>query len=259
MRLKVLGAYGASDAEHNLTGYLLDDWFAVDAGTLTSKLSFAQQARIQGVFITHSHADHIRDLPHLIQNRFSQNAGPQNTGPLHIFASREVMDLLVKNIFNGTVWPDFSTLPAPATGKPVVQYRALAPGKKVIFGDIALTAVPVHHQIPAAGVIVELNGQAMAFTGDTGPTQEIWKRTNKTENVVAIITEASFPNDQQSLADETAHLSPETFGGELKKITVDAPVYASHRKIPYERDIESQIRNLRDRRARVLLEKNYTL
>ena len=78
-------------------------------------------------------------------------------------------------------------------------------------------------------------------------------------NVVAVVTEASFPNDQQALADETAHLSPNTFGEELKKITVDAPVYASHRKIPYERDIESQIRNLRDRRARVLLEKNYTL
>ena len=57
----------------------------------------------------------------------------------------------------------------------------------------------------------------------------------------------------------TAHLTPQTFGDELKKITVDAPVYASHRKIPFERDIESQIRNLRDRRARVLLEKNYTL
>jgi ribonuclease BN (tRNA processing enzyme) len=113
--------------------------------------------------------------------------------------------------------------------------------------------------IPASGVIVEMNGQAIVFTGDTGPTQEIWKRTNKTQNVVAVVTEASFPNDQQALADETAHLSPNTFGEELKKITVDAPVYASHRKIPYERDIESQIRNLRDRRARVLLEKNYTL
>ena len=254
MRLKVLGAYGASDAEHNLTGYLLDDWFAVDAGTLTSKLSLAQQARIQGVFITHSHADHIRDLPHLILNRFGQN-----TGPLTVFAAREVMDLLVKNLFNGIVWPDFSTLISPLTNKPAVQYRALAPGKRTTFGDLAMTAVLVDHQIPAAGVIVELGGQAMAFTGDTGPTQEIWKRTNKTENVVAVITEASYPNDQQSLADETAHLSPETFGNELKKITVDAPVYASHRKIPFERDIESQIRNLRDRRARVLLEKNYTL
>src|SRR5438876_4096286 len=246
MRLNVLAAYGASDAKHNLTGYLLDDWFAVDAGTLTSKLSFAQQSRIQAVFITHPHADHIRDLPHLIHNRFSQN-----TGMLTIFAARDVMDLLSKNVFNGIVWPDFSVLTSPFTGKPAVQYRVMTAGKKITFNDIGLTPVPVDHQIPASGVIVEMNGQAITFTGDTGPTTEIWKRTNKTANVVAIVTEASFPNDQQSLADDSAHLSPQTFGDELKKISVDAPVYASHRKIPFERDIESQIRNLRDRRARV--------
>ncbi|MEO8033519.1 MAG: 3',5'-cyclic-nucleotide phosphodiesterase [Acidobacteriota bacterium] len=256
MRLKVLGAYGASDAEHNLTGYLIDDWFAVDAGTLSSKLSFAQQGRIQAVFITHSHADHIRDLPHLIQNRFSQ--GPTAL-PLTIFATREVTDLLIKHVFNGLVWPDFSTIKLPHNGKPTVQYRPLAPGKKVMFNDVGVTAIPVDHQIPAAGVILEMNGQAITFTGDTGPTVDIWKRTNKTTNIVAVVTEASFPNDQQALADETAHLSPQTFGDELKKITVDAPVYASHRKVPFERDIESQIKNLRDRRARVLLEKNYTL
>jgi ribonuclease BN (tRNA processing enzyme) len=255
MRLKVLGAYGASDAEHNLTGYLIDDWLAVDAGTLTSKLSFAQQARVQGVFITHSHADHIRDLPHLIHNRFAQ----PNAGPLTIFASRDVLDLLVSNVFNGIVWPDFSKIRLPHNGKPVVEYRGLMPGKKTQFGESALTAVRVDHQIPASGCIIELGGQVITFTGDTGPTSEIWKRTNKCENVVAVVTETSFPNDQQSLADETAHLTPQTFGDELKKITVDAPVYGSHRKIPFERDIESQIRNLRDRRARVLLEKNYTL
>jgi 3',5'-cyclic-nucleotide phosphodiesterase len=254
MRLKVLGAYGASDAEHNLTGYLLDDWLAVDAGTLTSKLSLAQQSRIQAVYITHSHADHIRDLPHLIHNRFSVNAGA-----LTIFASKDVMDLLISNVFNGIVWPDFSKLISPFTKKPAVLYRGIPNGKKTTYNGVALTPVPVNHQIPASGVIVEMNGQAIAFTGDTGPTDEIWKRTNKTPNVVAVVTEASFPNDQQTLADDSAHLSPNTFGDELRKITVDAPVYASHRKIPWERDIESQIRNLRDRRARVLLEKNYTL
>jgi ribonuclease BN (tRNA processing enzyme) len=254
MRLKVLGAYGASDAEHNLTGYVLDDWLAVDAGTLTSKLSFTQQARVQAVFITHPHADHTRDLPHLIHNRFSQNAGP-----LTLFASREVMEILARDLFNGIAWPDFSEIVSPLTGKPAVVYRPLTPGKRIIYNNVGLTAVNVDHQIPAAGVIVEMNGQSIVFTGDTGPTQEIWKRTNKTEKVIAVVTEASFPNDQQSLADETAHLSPQTFGEELKKITVDAPVYASHRKLPFERDIESQIRNLRDRRARVLLEKNYTL
>jgi Metal-dependent hydrolases of the beta-lactamase superfamily III len=254
MRLKVLGAYGASDAEHNLTGYLIDDWLAVDAGTLTSKLSFAQQARIQAVFITHTHADHIRDLPHLIHNRFSQSAVP-----LTVFAAKDVMELLIANVFNGIVWPDFSTLISPLTNKPAVVYRSLTNGKKIVYEGVGMTPVPVPHQIPASGVIVEMNGQAITFTGDTGPTSEIWKRTNKTPNVVAVVTEASFPNDQQQLADDSAHLTPNTFGEELKKITVDAPVYASHRKIPFERDIESQIRNLRDRRARVLLEKNYTL
>jgi len=254
MRLKVLGAYGASDAEHNLTGYLIDDWLAVDAGTLTSKLSLAQQSRIQAVYITHTHADHIRDLPHLIHNRFNQNVGP-----LTIYAAKEVMQLLTDNLFNGIIWPDFAGLVSPFTGKAAVHYRAVQPGKKVMVGDVAMTAVAVEHQIPAYGVILEINGQAITFTGDTGPTQEIWKRTNKTPNVVAIVTEASFPNDQQSLADDSAHLTPQTFGDELKKISVDVPVYASHRKIPFERDIESQIRNLRDRRARVLLEKNYTL
>src|SRR5687768_1911333 len=193
MRLKVLGAYGASDAEHNLTGYLIDDWFAVDAGTLTSKLSFAQQSRIQGIFITHSHADHIRDLPHLIQNRFSQ----ANGAALSLFAARDVMDALAKNIFNGIVWPDFSNFPHPATGKPIIQYRPMVPGKKIAFGDLAMTAVPVNHQIPAAGVILEHTGQVITFNCDTGPTTEIWKRTNKTQNIVAVVSEASFPNDQQ--------------------------------------------------------------
>ena len=254
MRLKVLGAYGASDAEHNLTGYLIDDWLAVDAGTLTSKLSLAQQSRIQAVYITHTHADHIRDLPHLIHNRFNQNVGP-----LTIYAAKEVMQLLTDNLFNGIIWPDFARLVSPFTGKAAVHYRAVQPGKKVMVDDVAMTAIAVEHQIPAYGVILEMNGQAITFTGDTGPTHEIWKRTNKTPNVVAIVTEASFPNDQQSLADDSAHLTPQTFGEELKQISVDAPVYASHRKIPFERDIESQIRNLRDRRARVLLEKNYTL
>jgi ribonuclease BN (tRNA processing enzyme) len=254
MRLKVLGAYGASDAEHNLTGYLIDDWLAIDAGTLTSKLSLAQQSRIQAVYITHTHADHTRDLPHLILNRYSQNAPP-----LTVYAAKEVMQLLADTMFNGVVWPDFEQLTSPVTGKPAVHYKTMTPGKKLQVASAALTAVAVEHQLPAFGVILEMNGQSITFTGDTGPTEEIWKRTNKTANVVAVVTEASFPNDQQVLADDSAHLTPQTFGEELKLITVDAPVYASHRKIPFERDIESQIRNLRDRRARVLLEKNYTL
>ena len=177
MRLKVLGAYGAADATHNLTGYLLEDRIAVDAGTMTSKLSLAQQSRIESIFITHAHADHIRDLPHLIVNRFNLNAPP-----LNIIASREVMERLTGYVFNGEVWPDFEKIVSPETGKPAIHYRAVASGKRTKIGDIYFTAVNVDHSVPAAGVILEIAGQAITFTGDTSTTTQIWKKTNQTEN-----------------------------------------------------------------------------
>jgi ribonuclease BN (tRNA processing enzyme) len=254
MRLKVLGAYGTCDASHNLTGYLIDDIIAVDAGTLTSKLTLAQQAKIEAVFITHAHADHTRDLPHLILNRFHQNAPP-----LQVIAARKVMDELATHLFNGQIWPDFEQIISPATGKTAVHYRPLAPGKTVTIGNATFTAISVEHTVPAAGVIIDAGGQRIVFTGDTAPTREIWKKTNQTEGVVAIVTEASFPNDYQRLAVDSGHLTPELFGAELAKIERDVPVYASHRKIPYDKKIESEIRNIRDRRARVLVEKQYTL
>lgn len=253
MRLKVLGAYGACDATHNLTGYLIEDRIAVDAGTLTSKLSLLQQSKIESVFITHAHADHIRDLPHLILNRFSQNAPP-----LTILASKAVMEKLRDHVFNGEVWPDFEKLVSPETGKSAVEYRALAPGKRTTVNSAKFTAVTVNHSVAAAGVIIELGEQAIGFTGDTGPTKDFWKRVNDVPGLAAIVTEASFPNDHRKIADESGHLCPETFAAELAKVTADVPVYASHRKLPYENKIDSEIRNIRDRRARVMVEKQYT-
>ncbi len=253
MRLKVLGAYGAADATHNLTGYLIDDRVAVDAGTLGSKLTLLQQSKIELIFITHVHADHIRDLPVLIENRCHSEAPP-----LEIIASKEVMEMLHNDVFNGKVWPDFEKFPSPVTGKPAVRYRALAPGRRSEVHGVGLTSVSVDHSIPAAGVIIDIGGQAIAFTGDTGPTKALWKKVSKTQGIVAMVTEASFPNDFNHIARESGHMTPEQFGNELPKIDADAPLYASHRKLPYERKIESEIRNIRDRRARILVEKQYT-
>ncbi len=253
MRVKVLGAYGCTDATHNLTGYLLDDRIAVDAGTLSSKLTLAQQARIETVYITHAHADHTRDLPHLILNRFHQNAPP-----LTILASEDVMHELMTYYFNGNVWPDFQEIISPETGKHALHYRALPAGKKSVVNGVGYTVVPVTHTVAAAGAIIQIESQSIVFTGDTGPTSEIWKRVNRIQGVAAVITEASFPNDYQELATNSGHLTPQTLEQELKKIKADAPVYASHRKLPYERKIESEIRNIRDRRARILVEKQYT-
>ena len=134
----------ALDEKVDVAGFIIGWWIAASmilnglwlvtaqflSQPLAARLAFAQQARVQAVFITQPHADHIRDLPHLIHNRFSQP-----TNPLTIFATRAVMDLLVRDLFNGVVWPDFSHIVAPATGKPAVQYRALTPGKRIPAGE----------------------------------------------------------------------------------------------------------------------------
>ncbi|MGA7617400.1 MAG: 3',5'-cyclic-nucleotide phosphodiesterase [Thermoanaerobaculia bacterium] len=253
MRLKVLGAYGTSDATHHLTGYLVDDVVAVDAGTLTSKLTLAQQARVEIIYVTHAHADHTRDLPHLILNRFHQEAKP-----LIVAAEEEVMEMLIRHVFNDEVWPDFQKFRSPATGRQAIEYRALKAGRKATIDGMQLTPVKVEHTVPAAGLILQTGPQAIAFTGDTGPTSEIWKRANKVGSIVSVITEASFPNDLQQMADDSGHLTPQSLAAELRKITLDVPVYASHRKVPFETKIESEIKNIRDRRARILVEKQYT-
>jgi ribonuclease BN (tRNA processing enzyme) len=253
MRLKVLGAYGTTDATHNLTGYVIDDRIAVDAGTLSSRLTLVQQARIEMVYITHAHADHTRDLCHLILNRFHQDAPP-----LSVLAMDSVMDELMAYYFNGKIWPDFTQFDSPVTGKRALEYRPLIPGKKTTVGGVSFTPVPVNHTVPAAGVIIGVDSQTIVFTGDTGPTSDIWKRSNRMQNVAAVITEASFPNDYHDLATDSGHLTPHMLEEELRKIRADAPVYASHRKLPYENKIESEIRNIRDRRARILVEKQYT-
>ena len=253
MRLKVLGAYGTTDATHNLTGYLVDDRIAIDAGTISSKLTLAQQAKIEMIFITHAHADHTRDLPHLILNRFHQDAPP-----LTVIAAEDVMAELESYYFNGRAWPDFTGFASPVTGKVCLNYRPLKPGKKTSVGGVTFTAVPVDHTVPAAGAIIQIDSQSIVFTGDTGSTRSIWQRAARLSSVVAMVTEASFPNDYEQLSKDSGHLTPALLERELTKIKNDVPVYASHRKLPYEMKIESEIRNIRDRRARILVEKQYT-
>jgi len=112
MRLKVLGAYGSADATHNLTGYVIDDRISIDAGTLGSKLTLLQQSKIEIVFVTHVHADHIRDLPTLIENRFHSDAAP-----LEVVAEKSVMEMLHADLFNGRIWPDFEKFTSPHNRK----------------------------------------------------------------------------------------------------------------------------------------------
>ena len=68
MQVQVLGCSGGIGDGRHTTSFLIDDDILLDAGSGVSRLSRAALARIDHVFITHSHLDHILSLPLLLDS-----------------------------------------------------------------------------------------------------------------------------------------------------------------------------------------------
>jgi cAMP phosphodiesterase len=106
--------------------------------------------------------------------------------------------------------------------------------------------------VPTTGFIVEDARGALCFSSDTGPTDRFWQVVNATRRVKAVITETSFPNELQDLANVSAHLTPRTLGDELRKLEHDVPVYLYGFKPRHVRTIRAQVATLRRKRLYML-------
>ena len=79
------------------------------------------------------------------------------------------------------------------------------------------------HPVESCGFVISDGTASLAMSGDTGPTDKLWKVLNKTPNLKALLLETSFPNALQELADISGHLTPETLAAELTSSTATAP------------------------------------
>jgi len=66
MRIKVLGCSGGIGGDLRTTSMLVDEDILIDAGTGVSDLSIEQLVKIDHVFVTHSHLDHVTSIPFLV-------------------------------------------------------------------------------------------------------------------------------------------------------------------------------------------------
>jgi len=217
-----------------MTSFLINGEVALDAGSITQALPLDAQRRIRRIVLTHSHLDHTASIPFLVENTF----GAQREA-LEILLTPQVFTTVKLHLFNNDTWPDFTRIPNDLL--PALRLVQIEPRHPVSVNGLRLTPVPVRHIVPTHGYLVEDEGGAVLFTSDTGPTDEVWQVANRTPNLRALITEVSFPNRMQNVADVSLHLTPNSLAGELAKLTCDVPVYLYHLKPAYVDELRAEL------------------
>lgn len=230
MHIRVLGCSGSIAAGSRTTSFLVDETVLIDAGTGVGDLTLDEMARIDHVFITHSHLDHVLAIA-LLADSVTRTRRAHRRPPIQVHALRETLDALRTHVFNGIIWPDFTRLPEPAA--PVLALVPIALGERIPAGGLSVEALPASHTVPALGYAVSEAARpdkgAWVFTGDTGPNPELWQRLASMK-VHSLVIETAFRDDEQLLADISQHLCPTRLRGELEQLHTPTDVYITHIK-----------------------------
>jgi ribonuclease BN (tRNA processing enzyme) len=245
IKLKVLGCYGGSVKGRYLSCYLLNDTIVLDAGSLTHTLTLEEQLRVKHIILTHSHLDHNSGLPFFADNVFGRI-----DEAVVVYGTPPVVASLRKHMFNDVLWPDFSRLPSHRN--PTLRFIEIHDGQPFRIDRVTLTPIPVNHITPTVGFVIRDAQNSILFTSDTGPTELVWEVANRTKNLKAIITEASFPNEEEGLARASGHMTPELLERELQKLGRRVRVLITHLKPGHRGRIARQLRSLGIRRMELL-------
>jgi ribonuclease BN (tRNA processing enzyme) len=241
MFLEVLGADGGKHAGSHLVSMRLGPSVLLDAGS-AANLRPDELRSIETVLLTHAHLDHILELGFIAD----ATAGFRNT-PLRVLGSPACLQAVRTHYMNDLVWPDFSRI--RTSSGPAIVYEELVDREWFdLPGGVRAIAVPVNHGAGARGFLFRAPTGSLLYTGDTGPTQEIWERGAELEDLGSIVSEVSFPDSKQDLAIASDHLTPSLLETELRGMPRSVPVYVFHLKPWYRQEIDRDLsRQLGDR------------
>ncbi len=225
----MLGCSGGIGGQLRTTSLLLDDDVLIDAGTGVGDLSLEAMARIDHIFVTHSHLDHVASIPFLLDT-----VGGMRDAPVTVHALPETIAVLKAHLFNWKLWPDFTEIPSPE--RPLLRFLPVTVGSGRTIGGRTITPLPANHVVPAAGYRLDSGAASLVFTGDTTTCDELWHAVNRIGNLRYLIVETAFSDAERELAIRAKHLCPGLLGEQLKLLTRPAEIFITHLK-PGEGDM----------------------
>ena len=201
MELTVLGAHGTWPGAGGATSGLLvrqdgySVWIDAGTGTMSNLQRHIGLFDVGAVMISHSHPDHVSDLySYLMARLFS----PEHPSKIPLYLAPNVAER-----FNPLLTDDGADMRL-AQGFEVIVVQ---PGKKLEAGPFRVTTAPMRHTVPTLGVRLEANGSALAYSADTGPTEELVTLARDADLLVA---EASYQDTSAELP--PIHLSAREAG-----------------------------------------------
>ena len=204
MKIEFLGAHNTESQNSRLAGVLVDDVLALDAGSLTSSLSFERQLQLKAVLLTHQHYDHIKDIPLLGMTYFLNNAA------LDVYTTAAVVEAISGCLFDGSIYQDFTREPPD---KPAIKLHSIKHYAEFKLESYAVTPLPVAHSVPAVGyLITSADSKAMFYAGDTGPgLADCWRHASPQ----LLVIEVTASNKYEQFGRQKQHMTPSLLREEL--------------------------------------------
>lgn len=245
----MLGAFGGKGKNMGTTSLLVSENIIIDAGNILTPLG-GRAKDIDHLFLTHSHLDHVTDIPSLVDAFFAFR-----DKPLNVYGLDETISALKKHIFNEDIWPDFTKINFVGSDIPSLKFHIIEPHKCYEIDDVRLQTFPTKHTVPSIGYVIEKENRKLMFTSDTYSTDEIWNILNRDRKIKALIVEVSFTSDLEALAVASLHFTPKILNDELNKLKrEDLQIYINHLKPAMKHGIISELSQLPNTKKCVILE-----
>jgi len=221
MRIEVLGCSGGIGGSSRTTALWVDHDVLIDCGTGVGDLALEQLIRIDHVFLTHSHLDHVALLPMLA------DAGVgRRSQPLTAYALPETIATLKDCLFNGRLWPDYTAL--PSMDQPYLRLLPIQIGLPLAHGTRSITPLPVRHAVPAVGYRLDSGDASLVFSGDTTFTEAFWDAVNGIENLRHLIVETTFLNNNDAGCQVSGHTNARLLAQGLARLARPVSLHITH-------------------------------